>query len=286
MIYVSTSCVKNKKIKDSVLELVKNGFSNIELSGGTDYYKGYLKDLIDLKEKYKLNYLCHNYFPPPKKNLVLNLASLNKEIYKKTTKHLKKSIELSSKLGAKKFGFHAGFYLDIKVEDLGKRIRRSDIYNIEESFNKFCIGFNKIQSYAKKFNIELYLENNVYSYENAKTYNNEKILMLTNSGAYKELSNFINFNLLLDVAHLKVSSNTENLNFNEELLNLVTKSNYIHISDNNGKHDSNLKISRKSELVNQLKKINLKNKDFTLEVYEDLDSIKESYNILNEIIHD
>ena len=41
MIYISTSCVKNIKIKDSVEELANNGFKNIELSGGTEYYENF-----------------------------------------------------------------------------------------------------------------------------------------------------------------------------------------------------------------------------------------------------
>ncbi len=66
MIYVSSSCIRHKKIKDSVKELAENGFQNIELSGGTQYYNNIESDLLKLKEKYNLNYRCHNYFPPPK----------------------------------------------------------------------------------------------------------------------------------------------------------------------------------------------------------------------------
>jgi hypothetical protein len=36
MIYISSSCVKHNKISDSIEELVRNGFHNIELSGGTN----------------------------------------------------------------------------------------------------------------------------------------------------------------------------------------------------------------------------------------------------------
>ena len=77
MIYISTACVRHKKISDSVKELAENGFLNIELSGGTDYYEGYIDDLLELQKKYKLNYICHNYFPPPKEHFVLakNIAS-------------------------------------------------------------------------------------------------------------------------------------------------------------------------------------------------------------------
>ena len=49
MIYISTSCVKHSKIKDSVEELASNGFKNIELSGGTEYYENFEIDLIELR---------------------------------------------------------------------------------------------------------------------------------------------------------------------------------------------------------------------------------------------
>ena len=94
MIYVSSSCVQHKKIKDSVLDLVSNGFKNIELSGGTEYYDGFEYELLELKDKYSLNYICHNYFPPPKEHFVLNLASQDHEVYTKTLNHLKQAIVL------------------------------------------------------------------------------------------------------------------------------------------------------------------------------------------------
>ena len=54
MIYVSSSCVKAKRISESVFVLAKKGFKNIELSGGTKPYKELTKDLFDLKKKFDL----------------------------------------------------------------------------------------------------------------------------------------------------------------------------------------------------------------------------------------
>ena len=53
-----------------------------------------IKNFINntLKDKYNLNYRCHNYFPPPKKPFVINLASLNDEVFQMSFKHLKKTI--------------------------------------------------------------------------------------------------------------------------------------------------------------------------------------------------
>ena len=95
MIYVSSSCVKNEFIWQSVETLAKNGFKNIELSGGTERDSRYTKHLHDLKEKFNLNYRCHNYFPPPEEHFVMNLASDSDEISSKTINIINESIKLS-----------------------------------------------------------------------------------------------------------------------------------------------------------------------------------------------
>lgn len=282
MIYISSSCVKNKTIKESVQELVDSGFKNIELSGGTEYYDGFEDDLLKLKKKYNLNYICHNYFPPPKEHFVLNLASLDDEVYDKTFEHLTNAIELSKKLGARKFGFHSGFFIDIKVSEIGKKISKVNLFDKSKSIQRFCDGVKKLQSLSG--DLELYIENNVFSSTNAKTYENDNLFMLTNSSEYQKLKNMINFNLLLDVAHLKVSSKTLELDFEEELSYMISQSDYIHISDNDALHDLNHKLQKDSNLVKLLKKQDLKDKDFTLEIYDDMDAIKETYKILQEVI--
>ena len=56
MIYISSSCVKADTIKESILTLVREGFRNIELSGGTKYYDSLIDDLLELKDKFGLYY--------------------------------------------------------------------------------------------------------------------------------------------------------------------------------------------------------------------------------------
>ena len=77
MIFISSSSIKKQKIADAVTTLIENDFRNIELSGGTKYYDGWLDELMELKHKYQLNFLIHNYFPPPKIPFVFNLSSPN-----------------------------------------------------------------------------------------------------------------------------------------------------------------------------------------------------------------
>ena len=89
--------------------------------------------------------------------------------------------------------------------------------------------------------------------------------------------------MLLDLAHLKVSCNTLNLNFKEQTLGLINVSNYVHLSDNNGKKDSNNAITVDSDIFKLLKTLKLTEKTITLEIYETIDQIKRSNELINKI---
>ena len=282
MIYISTSCVKNTKIKDSVQELAENDFQNIELSGGTEYYENFENDLLELKDKYSLNYRCHNYFPPPKKPFVLNLASLNDETFQMSFDHLEKVIALSNRLGADKFAFHAGFFIDIRLSEIGKKLSRDNLFDKKEAVERFCNAYDVIKRKAK--NVSLFIENNVFSKTNADTYDGENPFMMTNFDEYKSLKEKINFNLLLDIAHLKVSSKTLRLDWEEEFENMMSVSSYIHVSENDGFHDLNNQLTKSSSLLAMLEQSDTKNKDFTLEIYDGMDAIKKSYKVLSEVV--
>ena len=281
MIYVSTSCIKSKKIVDSVLKLAQNGFKNIELSGGTKYYDGFENDLLNLKKEFNLNYLIHNYFPPPLEHFVLNLASTDKDIFEKSLFHYKRAIELAEKLGIFNYGIHAGYLFDPRVKDLGNIIAKNKMYNRLKAIECFCSGYKDLVSFSTS--VKIYIENNVVSHQNYKNFGKNPFL-LTDVKSYKELKEYIDFPLLLDLAHLKVSCNTLNLNFEKEALELINVSNYVHLSDNNGKTDSNEALTVDSDIFKLLKNQKLISKTISLEIYETIDKIKSSEELINKII--
>ncbi|MCD4729168.1 MAG: TIM barrel protein [Bacteroidales bacterium] len=281
MIYISSSCVKFNKISESVEFLASHGFKHIELSGGTNNYSNIKNDLLELKEKYDLSYLIHNYFPPPEKHFVLNMASLNDQIFSETINHYQKAINLAKKIGAKKYGLHAGFFIDPSVNDLGKKIGKSAISNKDDAIKQFCKGFNILNNQSGS--IKLYVENNVISASNYKSYN-QNIFMLTNSSEYTMLKEDITFNLLLDLGHLKVSCKTLGLNFEEEFETLWNQTDYIHLSNNDGSHDTNQAISSNSDIYNFLKKENLTGKTFSLEIYNNLDDLRNTYQLITKLL--
>jgi len=283
VIYVSSACTKHKKIKDSVKDLVNNGFQNIELSGGTEIYKNLENDLLKLQDQYQLNYLCHNYFPPPVEHFVLNLASLNDEVFHKSYEHVKSSIDFSKKLGAKRFAFHAGFFIDIQPNEIGKKITKSTLFDKDRAMKRFVEAYMRLKDYAG--DLKLYIENNVFSHSNYQNFNGENLFMLTNYNDYMELKDKLDFNFLLDVAHLKVSSKTLGLDFLSQLNSLFNVTDYVHVSDNDNLHDNNEPISIDSEFLDVFSQAYSSSRVYTLEVYSSIEKIKESHKILDTTIN-
>jgi len=279
MIYVSSACSKQKLIGPAVKELVGQGFKNIELTGGTTYYDAYESDLLELKKQYDLNFLVHNYFPPPKDPFILNLASLDRDIYDKSLDHLKKALRLTRLFGGKQFGFHAGFFVDRPVDEIGRKFGKSDLYDKEKALKNFIDGFQILKDEFK--DIDLYIENNCYSESNYKVYGGKIPFMLLCVNDVIELREKIDFSLLLDTGHLMVSANTFHFDFKKEFQKMFEVSNYIHISNNDQKHDQNIGLTDENELFHILNNCQWENKTVTLEIYEGSKALENTYEIVS-----
>lgn len=280
MIYVSCLKIKDKNVSQAVEILAKNGIQNIELSGGFSYYEGLYNDLFLLKERYNLNFLVHNYFPPPKEPFVLNLASLDEEIFSTSLNHYKKSINLALELGCSKYSLHAGFLLNPKVNELGNVFVQNHLFDRVETINKFILGLNILKDlFADK--IDVYIENNVISYDNYIQFGKNPCL-LTCFDDYLEMKNLIDFNLLLDLGHLMVSSNTLGLDFENEFKKFINLTDYLHISHNNLISDQHVLPKKNTFVYNYLKANRIGNKIITLEVQDDIDNIVDLYKEMSE----
>ena len=90
--------------------------------------------------------------------------------------------------------------------------------------------------------------------------------------------------MLVDVAHLKVSCKTLGLDFASELKFLMAKTDYIHLSDNNGLSDRNRPIFQNSKMCGELKKHLKKINTYTIEVYGEIQEINKTYSLINELL--
>jgi len=244
MIYISTGGF-SKQPSWQTCELLSNfGIHAFELSGGS-YDKNQLNILKSLTSNF--NFQVHNYFPPPELPFVFNLASLNQEVAKMSMRHAEKSMQWSVELNRPVYSFHAGFMLDVQVSDLGKVIKDRSLFDITESKNWFLERVNSLSDRARELGVDLLIENNVLSQRNSLEYETPPFLMLTSSDCIEIMHQTPdNVNMLVDVAHLKVSAKSLGFSPIDFLKQCDPWIVAYHLSDNDGKEDSNSKVEANS----------------------------------------
>ena len=280
MLYVSTGGIKNKTAVETAIDFSEAGIFDIELSGG-QHSPTYKEDLMKLSEN--MNFQVHNYFPPPKKPFVFNLASDNEALRKKSIEHVINSINLALDLDCNCYSFHAGFRINPKIDELGNNIKKTTLCDRKISIDNFGESMLFLSEVARKKGVDLFIENNVLNKRNFEAFG-EDPLLLTEPDEIEKFLNMMpnNIGLLMDVAHLKVSANTLGFDMfkGHEKLKKYIKG--YHLSDNDGEKDSNEIISEKSWFWPIIDK----DKDYySIEIYNIKPSeLKEQYNLAKEIL--
>ena len=262
MIYISTGGISDQTGTFSALEFFNKGINAVELSGGS-YSEKIEQELFNLPKELSLQ--IHNYFPPPIEPFVFNLASKNELIFEKSFKHVCNCINLASKLGLTKYSFHGGFRISPEAHQLGGKLGVHELTDKDEAVEIFGDAVHRLSKIAKNKNIELLIENNVLTNANLELYG-ESPLLFCEPG---EISTFMNnmpenVGLLLDFGHIKVSGLTlgfDPVNAHEKL---QTWTRAYHLSDNNGKTDTNKTVTGNSWFWDI---INPKLDYYSLEVY-------------------
>lgn len=280
MIFLSTGGFRKNSAFKTSRYFLKNNIKNIELSSGA-HSKNMLTELNKLKRI--ANIRIHNYFPPPKIPFVLNLCSRNNLNLKKTINHIKQGIILAKKTNSKYYSFHAGFRFDPDIKELGKKISKKKLMNKDTAYKIFHQRLTKINEFAKKNKIKLLVENNVISEKNFEEFRVNPFLLTNPKEIKKFFSNLDkNIGLLLDVAHFKVSSNSEKFDLKKGYKQIYKYIKAIHLSDNNGKADTNSKIKKNSWFLKILKK---KLDYYSIEVYsKNIKLLKSQINLIKNHI--
>jgi sugar phosphate isomerase/epimerase len=241
MNYISTIAFKDN-IDDYILEFANSKYGIEFSSGGLPHNFNNFK----LFESFTGKKIIHNYFPGYKNDpFVLNIASLNEIIKKRSLTHCLRNINKSNDFSTDKFfAVHAGFNLDLNVSDLGHPIKNIKIKNIDLHNQSFHNSLDKLLNLSKEKNINLLIENNVLIKEN---YNGQDIPFHCVDSQniielFEKYSSYNNFGLLLDTAHLKVSCKTLGLNLENEFNNIKKYIKAIHHSDNDGNYDTNSEL--------------------------------------------
>lgn len=237
MIYISTGGFRGKTADAAAKELLRAGIQSIELSGGM-YSRTLLNDLQALAPS--ACFQVHNYFPPPPDPFVLNLGSLDPEVGERSVAHVELALEWSKALGGDRYSVHAGFLLDPKVDELGKRIPGRSLFDRDKSIEVFVSRVSRLADLAGKAGLTLMIENNVLSARNAREFSTNPLLMCDPEEC-QSIMRLLPASVmqLIDVAHLKVSANSLNFDPSRMFDLCGERIAGFHLSDNNGLEDSN-----------------------------------------------
>lgn len=279
--YVSSIAFQGKTLDEIFNISVEQNF-NLEFSSGIPFDH----NNIMLFNKFSGKKIIHNYFPPPQIPFVINLASNDKKILKLSIEHCKKNIIRTSTQKLPFYAIHSGFCLDPKISSLGRVIKTKKNYQRDKHLEIFKDSLIDIIDFAKSFDVLLLIENNVLSKANYCQNDYKNHFLCVNSEEiiqiFKDI-NSSNFGLLLDTAHLKVSSLSLGLDPVKEASALLNFARAIHHSDNDGTSDTNESIGKNYWFLPLMKK--LKNNYHVLEVKNiSIKMIKKQIEILTNAI--
>ncbi len=269
MIFISTASIKNDSIEVVLDTLIELGISNIELSGGTKYSQDILCKLQAYKEKHLLNYLVHNYFPPPQEDFVLNIASSDEKVRTKNVDFVKRSVELAHNLGVNCYTMHAGYtrvLLPVKGSDYFVP-GDSPKVNVTTATEIMYKSILEIKEMAARHKVRLGIENLFPIHDSP-----ESSLLCTPHDIFSFLDNFEDdgqIGLLLDLGHLYIASNYFDFNKDDFLETLLNKYGCkifgIHLSGNDGKRDTHGMLFRDSWQIEAVQRFALGNMPITIE---------------------
>ncbi len=242
-VFVSTGSFSGRPA-ESVGGLLDDGVEFIELSGGVPH-PGLEESIKDLSNRAHLQ--LHNYFPPADPPFVFNLASQDDAIRSRTLETMKRAIEFSAAIGAERYSFHAGFLVDPPVSFLGRSWKSLERTDVHEAMSIFAGSVLELRELANGLGIRLLIENNVLTVGTRDQCGDDVLLMATQDQIATVMEQLPeDVGLLMDVAHLKVTAMTMGVDPFSELQDLSSCTKGYHLSDNDGRSDSNGPVTAES----------------------------------------
>lgn len=191
--------------------------------------------------------LVHNYFPPPEKPFVLNLAAQDEDIRDAGLALCREAMRLSAIAGAPFFSVHGGFAMSLRPEQLGdhsSQARESAPADRETAAQVFISNVRTLADEAAALGLRLLLENNVVSEAHRRSGLSESLFLSTPADIESFFAHWTDLpvGLLLDTGHARVTGNTLGVN-PDEFFALSHRIEALHLSDNDGLADSNKPFS-------------------------------------------
>ena len=291
--YLSTSCYGNSYLKDSIEMCRQLNPLHIEISAPHKYQPiDELELLLKSYTKEGVKFSLHNYFPPPEKSFVLNIASNDDNVISNSKELIEGALRLCISSNSKLYGIHPGYlYSGAKANKNGNFIWNEESKSSYENclFQSTKI-VNQYFSLFKENGVHFLLEN-LFPSPARKT-----SLFCT----LQDIDEFLSMTpkdigLLLDLGHMNITCNlmgTDKYKFLDEFLDRYgSRLVEVHISENNGRRDQHLPVKKNSWQLNAINLIKSIKLDLDIDrVYclesrnANKDELSSSLNLINEVI--
>lgn len=228
--FVSTTCLADCGYAETLDAYRDVGIERVEL--------GYCPDPLDVGEivdSYPFEFVAHNYCLPTDEEFILNLASQDDSIRRRSVRYIEDAIEFCDRHGIDLYSFHAGFRVD---PTLSLVFSGTDIPDYETSFETFVMSLCEIVEFAASYDVSLAVENNVVAPRNVA--DGDPLLLCAEPGEFERVFERVGgdrLSALLDVGHLKISARTlgfDAARFVDEVAPRVTA---VHLHANDGSAD-------------------------------------------------
>ncbi|MFC2034058.1 sugar phosphate isomerase/epimerase family protein [Chloroflexota bacterium] len=243
-VYVSTSCLTRGSSIFEVLETyTRAGLNHVELGASHKHIDNLSPSDF---EQYEINFIVHHYFPPPREPFIVNLASQDPLILKRSKEQINRSLQFCHSLGVKLFTLHAGFRVDPNNKLQFPKEPPDAPY--ETAFDTFIESIDEINSRAQQLGVRIAIENNVLSDYNLIDGQNP-FFLLCEAEEFERLWREIpstNVGMLLDLGHLKVTSHWLGFDKYEFVDRIQDRVFALHIHDNNGRVDQHKGLDESS----------------------------------------
>ena len=238
---VSTAAFPRLPIEQVLRGYVDAGITRAELSGGL-----HDPDMLTTLRRCRrfISLTLHNYFPVPVEPFVLNLASGDATVRRRSIDHVRTALRWSSELGSDVYAVHAGFLFDPDPSQLGKPIDPAALSPRDEAIDRFVESVGILAAQSDRSGVRLLIENNVLSAANYRNFGGNPFLMAEAEEIRAVLGRIgSNVGLLMDVGHLWVTAASLGLDAAEQLRWCDDLIGGYHFSENDGSADTNQPLS-------------------------------------------
>lgn len=237
-VYASTTCLSGHGYRETLEAYEATGIERVEL--------GYSPGEVPIEEvvkEYSFEFVAHNYFYPVEDPFVLNLASQDEGIRRRSIEYVNNAISFCHDHGIDQYTFHAGFRVD---PDLSLDFPEGPIPEYKKSLETFCRSLETIVDYASGYEVDLAVENNVLAPRNLV--DGEPLVLLCEPGEVTSLYNRLDvgadeLGLLLDTGHLRVSARTIGFDPTEFVAEAEDQIAALHLHSNDGNTDQHCAIT-------------------------------------------